>query len=65
MKLYSTAVMYKTVWNQLKNLSVIGLPKFTSVNMAGKYHEHASFGTENLFFAEYCFGSLIPDGFLA
>ena len=33
-------VMYKTVRNQLKKKSVIGLTKFAIVNMAGKCHKH-------------------------
>ena len=57
------AVTYKTIQNQLKKPSVIGLPKFTIVKLAGKCHKHTSFTIENLFFEDYCFGSPMTDGF--
>ena len=56
------AVMYKTDQNQLKKKSVIRLPKF-SINTVEKCHQWASFTKENLFFEDYCFGSLIKDVF--
>ena len=33
--------------------------------MARKGRQHASFSVENLFFEDYCFGSLMTDVFLA
>ena len=53
--------MYITVPNQLKKPSVIGLPKFSFVNMAQKFHKNASFSIENLFFKDYAFGSPMLD----
>ena len=47
----------ETVQNQSRKTFVIRLPKFTTVNMARKCPEHASFSIENLFFENYCFGS--------
>ena len=55
--------MYKTIQNQLKKMSVIGLPKFTIVNMAENCHQPASFSKENMFFVDYFFGSLMSDIF--
>ena len=54
----------ETVQNQLKKTSVIGLQKFTTVNMARKCPQNASFSVENLFFEHYSFGSLMTDIFL-
>ena len=42
--------MWKSSESVEKKTSVIGLPKFTTVNMAGKCHQHASFSIENLLF---------------
>ena len=55
---------YVTVPNQLKKTSVIGLSKFTIVNMAEIYHKYASFSIENLFFEDHSVGSLMSDSFL-
>ena len=55
--------MHKTVQNQLKKPSVIGLSKFTIVNMAENCHQPASFCKENMFFEDYFFGSLMSDIF--
>ena len=49
--------------NQLKKTSVIRLPKLTSINIAKKCHQCQSFSIENPFFENYCFGSLMTDGF--
>ncbi len=56
--------IHETVQNQSRKTSVIGLPKFTTVNMARKCPQHASFRIENLFFEDYCFGSPMTDVFL-
>ena len=50
--------------NQSRKTSVIKLPKFTSINIVGKFHQRASFITENLFFEDNSFGSLMTDVFL-
>jgi len=55
--------MYKTIQNQLKKTSVIGLPKFTSVNMAENCHPTKSFSKKNMFFEDYLFGSPMSDVF--
>ena len=54
---------HKTDQNQLKKTSVIRFPKITSINMAEKCHQRASYSIENQFFEDYCIGSLISDGF--
>ena len=54
----------ETVQNQSRKISVIGLPKFTTVNMDRQYPQHVSFSIENLFFEDFCFGSLMTDVFL-
>ena len=56
--------IHETVQNQSRKTSVIRLPKFTTVNMARKCHQRASFSTENLFFEDYSIGSLKTDVFL-
>ena len=56
--------MHETVQNQSRKTSVIRLPKFTIVKMARKGHQHASFSIENLFFEDFCFGSLMTDVFV-
>ena len=56
--------IHETVQNQSRKTSVIRLPKFTTVNMARKWHQRASFSIENLFFEDYSFGSLMTDVFL-
>ena len=43
-------VMYKKIQNQLKKTSVIGLPKFTIVNMAQKCHKHVSISVKKSVF---------------
>ena len=58
------AGIYKTDQNQLKKPSVIRFPKFTSIDMAEKCHQRPSFSIENMFFEDYCFGTLMTDGFL-
>ena len=55
--------LYKTDQNQFEKPSVIRLPKFTSVDMTKKCHQRLSFSKENPFFEDYCFGSLLTDGF--
>ena len=55
--------MYKNIQNQLKKPSVIGLLKFTIVNMAENCHQPASFSKENMFFEDYFFGSPMSDVF--
>ena len=57
------AGIYKTDQNQLKKPSVTRFPKFTSIDMAEKCHQCLSFKIENPFFEDYCFGSLMTDGF--
>ena len=57
-------VIHIKVSNQLKKPAVIGLPKFTIVNLAWKCHKHASFSIENLFFEDYSVGSPMSDSFL-
>ena len=52
------------VQNKSRKISVIRLPKFTTVNMARKGHKRVSFSIENLFFEDYYFGSLMNDVFL-
>ena len=49
--------------NLSRKTSVIGLPKFTTVNMARKWNQRASFSIENLFFEDYSLGSPITDDF--
>ena len=49
--------------NQSRKTSGIGLPKFTTVNMARKCPQDAIFSIEKLFLEDYCFGSLMPDVF--
>ena len=39
----------ETVQNQSRKTPVIRFPKFTTVNMARKYHQRAGFSKENLF----------------
>ena len=56
--------IHETVQNQSRKTSVIRLPKFTTVNMARKCHQRASFSIENLFFEDYSIGSLMTDVFL-
>ena len=56
--------IHKTVQNQSRKTSVIRLPKFTTVNMARKWHQRPSFSIDNLFFEDYFFGSLMTDIFL-
>ena len=56
--------IHETVQNQSRKTSVIRLPKFTTVNMARKWNQQASFSIENLFFEDYSFGSLMTDIFL-
>ena len=56
--------IHEAVQNQLRKTSVIRLLKFTIVNMARKGHQHANFSIKNLFFEDYCFGSLMTDVFL-
>ena len=46
-----------------RKTSAIRLPKFTTVNIARKGHQHTCFSIENLFFEDYCFGSLMTDVF--
>ena len=60
---FNIAGMYKTDQNQLKKTSVIRLPKFTSIDMVKKCNPCLSFSIENPFFEDYCFGSLMTDGF--
>ena len=57
------AVIFKKDQNQLQKTSVIGLPEFTSINMAEKCHQWASFSIENPFFEDYSFGSPMRNGF--
>ena len=61
--LFYIAVICKTDQNQLKRPSVIGLPKFTSMNLVEKCHQQTIFSIENQFFEDYCFGSLMTDDF--
>ena len=56
--------IHETVQNQSRKTSDIRLPKFTTVNMARKWHHQASFSKENLFFEDCSFGSLMTDVFL-
>ena len=49
---------------QSRKPSVIRLPNFNTVNMARQWNQRASFSTENLFFEDYSFGSLMTDVFL-
>ena len=56
--------IHKTIQNQSRKTSVIRLPNFTTVNMARKCHQQASFSIEHLFFEDYSFGSLMTDVFL-
>ena len=46
---------------QSRKPSVIRLPNFNTVNMARQWNQRASFSTENLFFEDYSFGSLMTD----
>ena len=41
--------IHETVQNQSRKISVIRLPKFTIVNMVRKWHQHASFSIELVF----------------
>ena len=50
--------IYETVQNQSRKTSVIRLPKFTTVNMARKWHQRASSSIENLFFEDYSLEAL-------
>ena len=56
--------IYMKSSESVKKTSVIGLPKFTTVNMARKWNQRASFSIENLFFEDYSFRSLMTDDFL-
>ena len=56
--------IHETVQNQSRKTSVIRLPKFTTVKMARKWNQRASFSIENLFFEDYSFESQVTDGFL-
>ena len=49
----------------IEKSSVIGLPKFITVNMAGKCYQEAIFSTENLLFFNFCYGSPISDDVLS
>ena len=61
---YILMTVHKTVQNQSRKTSIIRLPKFTTVNVARKCHQRASFSIENLLFEDYSFGSLMTDVFL-
>ena len=56
--------IHEIVQNQSRKTSVIRLPKFTTVNMARKCHQGASFSIEKLFFEHLSFGSLTTDVFI-
>ena len=56
--------IHETVQNQSIKTSVIKLPQFTTVIMAKKCHQRASFSMENLFFEHYSSGSLMTDVFI-
>ena len=56
--------IHETVWNLSRKISVISLPKFTTINMARKCHQQANFSIKNLFFEDYSFGSPMTDVFL-
>ena len=45
--------IHETVQNQSRKISVIRLPKLTTVNMARKWHQRASSSIENLFFEDH------------
>ena len=53
----------ETVQNQKRKTSAIRLPKFTTVNMAWKCHQHASLSIKNLFFEDYLLGNPMTDFF--
>ena len=56
--------MHEIIKNQSRKTSFIRLPKFTTVNIARKCHQGASFSIKKVFFEDYFFGSLMKDVFL-
>ena len=56
--------IHEAVLNQSRKRSVIRLPILTTVNMARKWNQQASFSIGNLFFEDYSFGSLMTDFFI-
>ena len=57
MAFFTFVVIVQNNSESVKKTSVIGLPKFTIVNMAENCHQPTSFSKENMFFENYFFGS--------